>query len=86
MSGWAGQKYERPEDQASVRDAAFWLWQTESRAYWLLEETYGHTMEDWAWEHSSRDMAAAIRYIVEKNGINLRKWAWLGKVKGAICH
>lgn len=83
---WQGTTYKQPEDQASTRDAAFWLWQTESQAYWLLEELHGHTMEDWAWEHSDGNFSDAMRYVVEKNGINLSKWAWLGKIRRAICH
>ncbi|MCK9570230.1 hypothetical protein M0R72_14895 [Candidatus Pacearchaeota archaeon] len=41
MSGWAGQKYQRPEDQASIQSAALWIWQLESGAYPALMECYG---------------------------------------------
>jgi hypothetical protein len=41
MSGWLGPEYKSIDEMRARRDAALWMWQLESGAYWLLEATNG---------------------------------------------
>ena len=42
LSGWAGTRYDTPEQMKARQDGAFWFWQYSMHAYPLLEETDGY--------------------------------------------